>query len=160
MFDPLDGSANIEAGLPCGTIFGILRTSGSAREGRTAGPSTIVLPGRRLVAAGYCLYGPSTKLVFTLGEGVFEFTLEGEHGDGGGGGGGGRSEVGLGGGGLDFVLSRSNIRIPRSGNVRERGGGGEAESIWWRVGIHRSFCFVFVFCVSYLFAANKASHGK
>lgn len=117
MFDPLDGSANIEAGLPCGTIFGILRTSGSTREGRTAGPSTIVLPGRRLVAAGYCLYGPSTKLVFTLGEGVFEFTLEGGERNGDG-----EDAGGLGGGGLNFVLSGSNIRIPRSGNVcvRER----------------------------------------
>lgn len=112
MFDPLDGSANIEAGLPCGTIFGILRASGSAREGRKAGPSTVVLPGRRLVAAGYCLYGPSTKLVFTLGAGVFEFTLRGEGAQGGGG------EGGLGGGELDFVLTRSNLRIPRSGNVR------------------------------------------
>lgn len=117
VFDPLDGSANIEAGLPCGTIFGILRVSGSAREGQKAGPSTIVLPGRRLVAAGYCLYGPSTKLVFTLGSGVFEFTLEEEEEGGkaarrrGGGG-------GLGGGGLEFVLTRSNMRIPRSGHVR------------------------------------------
>lgn len=128
VFDPLDGSANIEAGLPCGTIFGILRTSGSTREGRKAGPGTIVLPGRRLVAAGYCLYGPSTKLVFTLGNGVFEFTLEGEgaaekqragrqretENSGSGGGGSGS---GLGGGNLNFVLSRSNMRIPQSGTV-------------------------------------------
>lgn len=119
VFDPLDGSANIEAGLPCGTIFGILRTSGSAREGNKAGPSTIVLPGRRLVAAGYCLYGPSTKLVFTLGEGVFEFTLEGdedvERDE--------RTDKGLGGGGLNFVLSRSNMIIPRRGKVRAEKGG-------------------------------------
>ena len=133
VFDPLDGSANIEAGLPCGTIFGILRTSGSAREGRKAGPGTIVLPGRRLVAAGYCLYGPSTKLVFTLGNGVFEFTLEGEGvaeqgagrrretGNSGSGSGGGGSGSGLGGGNLNFVLSRSNIRMPQSGKVNLRG---------------------------------------
>lgn len=116
VFDPLDGSANIEAGLPCGTIFGILRVSGSAREGQKAGPSTIVLPGRRLVAAGYCLYGPSTKLVFTLGAGVFEFTLlgEGQREEGEGGLG---DDGGLGGGGLEFVLTRSNMRIPRSGHV-------------------------------------------
>lgn len=135
VFDPLDGSANIEAGLPCGTIFGILRTSGSTREGLKAGPGTIVLPGRRLVAAGYCLYGPSTKLVFTLGNGVFEFTLEGEgateqqeaagwrpeagnSGSGSGSGGsGGASGGGLGGGNLNFVLSKSNMRIPQSGKV-------------------------------------------
>lgn len=126
MFDPLDGSANIEAGLPCGTIFGILRVSGSAREGQKAGPSTIVLPGRRLVAAGYCLYGPSTKLVFTLGAGVFEFTLQGEGLEEGVGGGGG--EAGLGGGGLEFVLTRSNMRIPRRGHVSLGGlvrGGGD-----------------------------------
>ena len=117
MFDPLDGSANIEAGLPCGTIFGILRVSGSAREGQKAGPSTIVLPGRRLVAAGYCLYGPSTKLVFTLGAGVFEFTLEGEGEEARGAQGKADGGAGLGGGGLEFVLTRSNMRIPRSGHV-------------------------------------------
>lgn len=131
VFDPLDGSANIEAGLPCGTIFGILRVSGSAREGQKAGPSTIVLSGRRLVAAGYCLYGPSTKLVFTLGAGVFEFTLQGEGGhegqDGEGRGGGGGGGVGLGGGGLEFVLTRSNMRIPRSGHVSSVG----LRSVWW-----------------------------
>lgn len=118
VFDPLDGSANIEAGLPCGTIFGILRTSGSAREGRTAGPSTIVLSGRRLVAAGYCLYGPSTKLVFTLGSGVFEFTLDEDvWGGSGANAGTERRGGGLGGGTLEFVLSRSNMRIPSSGKL-------------------------------------------
>ncbi|CBN75354.1 fructose 1,6-bisphosphatase [Ectocarpus siliculosus] len=130
VFDPLDGSANIEAGLPCGTIFGILRASGSAREGRKAGPSTVVLPGRRLVAAGYCLYGPSTKLVFTLGAGVFEFTLRGEVAQGGAG------EGGLGGGELDFVLTRSNLRIPRSGNVYSV---NEANSVSWSEAIQDYF---------------------
>ncbi|CAN0433894.1 unnamed protein product [Ectocarpus sp. 12 AP-2014] len=130
VFDPLDGSANIEAGLPCGTIFGILRASGSAREGRKAGPSTVVLPGRRLVAAGYCLYGPSTKLVFTLGAGVFEFTLRGEGAQGGG------AEGGLGGGELDFVLTRSNLRIPRSGNIYSV---NEANSVSWSEAIQDYF---------------------
>ncbi|CAM9743929.1 unnamed protein product [Ectocarpus sp. 4 AP-2014] len=130
VFDPLDGSANIEAGLPCGTIFGILRASGSAREGRKAGPSTVVLPGRRLVAAGYCLYGPSTKLVFTLGAGVFEFTLRGEGAQGGGG------EGGLGGGELDFVLTKSNLRIPRSGKVYSV---NEANSVSWSEAIQDYF---------------------
>ncbi|CAM9860290.1 unnamed protein product [Scytosiphon promiscuus] len=135
VFDPLDGSANIEAGLPCGTIFGILRVSGSAREGRKAGPSTIVLPGRRLVAAGYCLYGPSTKLVFTLGAGVHEFTLLGEGAEARGRG-EGEGRGGLGGGGLEFVLTRANMRIPRSGNIFSV---NEANSVSWSEAIQDFF---------------------
>lgn len=82
------------------------------------------------MAAGYCLYGPSTKLVFTLGNGVFEFTLEGEGAaeqdagrrresgkTGAGGGTGGGRDSGLGGGNLNFVLTKSNIRMPQRGKV-------------------------------------------
>ncbi|CAM9836416.1 unnamed protein product, partial [Discosporangium mesarthrocarpum] len=119
VFDPLDGSANIEAGLPCGTIFGVLRGTGTCiREGPRAGPSTIMLPGRRLVAAGYCLYGVNTRLVITLGNGVYEFTLD--------------EQLRREGGGWEFLLTKSKIRIPKRGricSVNEANSSGWSEAI-------------------------------
>jgi fructose-1,6-bisphosphatase I len=64
-FDPLDGSSNIDCGLPVGTIFGIFHADHDALQ-----------PGNNLVAAGYCLYSSATTLVFTLGDGVHGFTLD------------------------------------------------------------------------------------
>ncbi len=71
--DPLDGSANADANAPLGTIFGIFRRPA------TGAPPTerdFLRPGREMVAAGYLLYGPSTMLVYTVGEGVHGFTLD------------------------------------------------------------------------------------
>jgi len=73
LFDPLDGSSNIDFNIPVGTIFSVyLRLS-------EFGPGTLqdcLQPGRSLVAAGYILYGSSTMLVYTTGEGVHGFTLD------------------------------------------------------------------------------------
>ncbi len=79
LFDPLDGSSNIDVNVSVGTIFSVLRN-------QQTGPSTSIdesaflQPGREQVAAGYALYGPSTLLVLTLGHGVHGFTLDREMG--------------------------------------------------------------------------------
>jgi fructose-1,6-bisphosphatase I len=89
VFDPLDGSSNIDVDISVGTIFSVLRCPEGVSEPDAA---TFLQPGSRQVAAGYAVYGPSTVLVLTLGDGVHEFTLDREIGS--------------------FVLTRSNLRIP------------------------------------------------
>ncbi|MCI3135331.1 class 1 fructose-bisphosphatase [Phenylobacterium aquaticum] len=70
LFDPLDGSSNIDINVSIGTIFSILKAPGG-----TPDISSFLQPGREQVAAGYTVYGPQTMLVLTLGAGVFGFTL-------------------------------------------------------------------------------------
>lgn len=87
-FDPLDGSSNIDCNVSTGTIYGIY-------EKDNVGPgsiSDVLLPGTHLVAAGYCMYGSSTQLVLTMGNGVHAFTLDPSIGE--------------------FILTASNLRIP------------------------------------------------
>ncbi len=89
VFDPLDGSSNIDVNVSVGTIFSVLRCP----EGVTEPTAEHFLqPGTRQLAAGYCVYGPSTVLVLTLGDGVDVFTLDREHGS--------------------FVLTQRELRIP------------------------------------------------
>ena len=76
MFDPLDGSSNIDVNMSVGTIFSILPYSGNG----TVQTSDFFQSGDQQVAAGYALYGPSTLLVLTLGAGVDVFTLDREQG--------------------------------------------------------------------------------
>lgn len=93
MFDPLDGSSNIDVNVSVGTIFAIYR-----RKSDPSGPATtedFLQPGTRQVAAGYVLYGTSTILVYTTGSGVNGFTLDPSIGE--------------------FCLSHRNMRIPVSG---------------------------------------------
>jgi fructose-1,6-bisphosphatase I len=73
VFDPLDGSSNIDVNVNVGTIFSIYRRNEGA-QGSTL--QSILQPGRCQVAAGYVLYGPSTMLVYTAGRGVYGFTLD------------------------------------------------------------------------------------
>lgn len=98
VFDPLDGSSNIDVNVSVGTIFSILRQP-SLEEAHPAadGDSTNVLfpPGSRQVSAGYVVYGSSTILVYTTGLGVHGFTLD--------------PSIGA------FVLSHENIRMPDKG---------------------------------------------
>ncbi len=89
LFDPLDGSSNIDANIPVGTIFAIHRRTSS---GRTCDPEDFLQPGRSQVAAGYVIYGASTMFVYSTGSGVHGFTLDPEFGE--------------------YVLSHENIRIP------------------------------------------------
>lgn len=93
MFDPLDGSSNIDVNVSVGTIFAIYR-----RKSDPSGPATVedfLQPGTKQVAAGYVLYGTSTILVYTTGRGVNGFTLDPSIGE--------------------FCLSHRNMRIPESG---------------------------------------------
>lgn len=95
MFDPLDGSSNIDVNVSVGTIFAIYRRNSDA-----AGPATkddFLQPGTKQVAAGYVLYGTSTILVYTTGRGVNGFTLDPSIGE--------------------FCLSHRNMRIPENGNT-------------------------------------------
>ena len=89
LFDPLDGSSNIDVNVSIGTIFSVLKKP----EGhRGVTEDDFLQPGSRQVAAGYCVYGPQTTLVLTVGDGVAEFTLDREQGS--------------------FILVQENMRIP------------------------------------------------
>mgnify|MGYP000526251895 CR=1 FL=1 len=89
LFDPLDGSSNVDVNVSIGTIFSVLKKP----EG-SAGvlESDFLQPGRQQVAAGYCVYGPQTTLVLTVGDGVAMFTLDREQGS--------------------FTLTQENVQIP------------------------------------------------
>ncbi|MFC3552337.1 class 1 fructose-bisphosphatase [Lysobacter cavernae] len=89
LFDPLDGSSNIDVNISVGTIFSVLRCP----EGVTQAQDEHYLqPGTAQVAAGYCTYGPSTMLVLTIGNGTHAFTLDREVGS--------------------FMLTTRGMRIP------------------------------------------------
>jgi fructose-1,6-bisphosphatase I len=89
MFDPLDGSSNIDVNVSIGTIFSVLKKS----EGQQSlSEADFLQPGHQQVAAGYCVYGPQTTLVLTVGDGVAMFTLDREQGS--------------------FVLTQENVRVP------------------------------------------------
>ncbi|HFQ93410.1 MAG TPA: fructose-1,6-bisphosphatase, partial [Anaerolineae bacterium] len=89
VYDPLDGSSNIDVNVSIGTIFGIYRALDWDLRGRE---EDVLQPGRDLVAAGYVLYGSSTMLVYSTGQGVHGFTLDPELGE--------------------FLLSHQNMRLP------------------------------------------------
>ncbi len=86
LFDPLDGSSNIDVNISIGTIFSVL-----AKPSGSLDTASFLQPGRAQVASGYVLYGPQTLLVLTLGHGIAVFTLNHEH---------------------QFVLTQSNPIIP------------------------------------------------
>ncbi len=89
LFDPLDGSSNIDVNVSIGTIFSVLKKP----EGDAGVEEKDFLqPGHKQVAAGYCVYGPQTTLVLTVGDGVAMFTLDREQGS--------------------FVLTQENVQIP------------------------------------------------
>ncbi len=88
LFDPLDGSSNIDVNISVGTIFSVL----TKPEGRL-NTESFLQKGRDQVAAGYVLYGPQTQLVFTLKHGVFVFTLNENN---------------------EFVLTKENPQVPAS----------------------------------------------
>ncbi len=92
LFDPLDGSSNIDANVSVGTIFSVQRKVSDHERGCI---QDCLQAGHRQVAAGYVVYGSSTMLVYTTGNGVHGFTLEPSIGE--------------------FLLSHPNIRIPTPG---------------------------------------------
>ncbi len=77
LFDPLDGSSNIDVNVSVGTIFSVLKMPS---DGREVDESCFLQPGTEQAAAGYAIYGPSTQLVLTVGNGVHGFTLDREMG--------------------------------------------------------------------------------
>jgi fructose-1,6-bisphosphatase I len=77
LFDPLDGSSNIDVNISVGTIFSVLR---APNTGKAVTEADFMQPGTSQVAAGYSVYGPSTQLVLTVGDGVHGFTLDREMG--------------------------------------------------------------------------------
>ena len=91
-FDPLDGSSNIDVNVPVGTIFSVMR---KITRGVRGDLEDFLQPGRRQVASGYVIYGSSTMLVYTTGQGVHGFTLDPSIGE--------------------FLLSHPDIRIPARG---------------------------------------------
>ncbi len=108
--DPLDGSSNIDVNISIGTIFSIYR-----RKTPIGSPITeedIMQPGRDQVAAGYVLYGSSTMLVYTTGNGVNGFTYETSLGE--------------------FFLSHPNIQAPKTGKIYSINEGLELQ---WKTGI-------------------------
>ncbi len=88
LFDPLDGSSNIDVNVSIGTIFSVLKKP----EGSGVSEQDFLQAGAKQVAAGYCVYGPQTTLVLTVGDGVAMFTFDREQGS--------------------FVLTQENVRIP------------------------------------------------
>ena len=77
IFDPLDGSSNIDVNVSVGSIFSVLR----APQARAASTQDYLRPGRHQLAAGYAIYGPATMLVLTVGKGTHGFTLDREVGN-------------------------------------------------------------------------------
>ncbi|MCS6810703.1 MAG: class 1 fructose-bisphosphatase [Tepidimonas sp.] len=93
VFDPLDGSSNIDVNVSVGSIFSILRAPQEVIDsGRDVVAADFLQPGCQQLAAGYALYGPSTMLVLTVGTGVHGFTLDPNLGE--------------------FFLSHPDIRVP------------------------------------------------
>ena len=105
LFDPLDGSSNIDVNVPVGTIFSVVRKITRGRHGEM---EDILQPGRRQVAAGYVIYGSSTMMVYTTGQGAHGFTLDPSIGE--------------------FLLSHPNIRIPEEG--RYLSANDSYEELW------------------------------
>ena len=93
MFDPLDGSSNIDVNVPVGTIFSVVKKH--SRNGPRGELKDFLQPGRKQVAAGYVIYGSSTMLVYTTGQGAHGFTLDPSIGE--------------------FLLSHPDIKIPSTG---------------------------------------------
>ncbi|HQZ40921.1 MAG TPA: class 1 fructose-bisphosphatase [Vicinamibacterales bacterium] len=111
VFDPLDGSSNIDYNVAVGTIFAIFRRRTPSGPGTTA---DVLRSGREIVAGGYLVYGSSTMLVYTTGHGVNGFTLEPSIGE--------------------FLLTHPNIRIPDKPKYYSVNQGNEK---YWTEGVRR-----------------------
>jgi len=112
VYDPLDGSSNIDVNASIGTIFAIHRKI-TPGEGRGT-MADVLQPGNRLIAAVYVIYGSSTMLVYSTGQGVHGFTLDPRVGE--------------------FLLSHPNIRIPSPGQYYSVNQGYEK---FWTLGVYR-----------------------
>ena len=111
LFDPLDGSSNIDVNVSIGTIFAVHRKITTGEKGMLA---DILQPGYKLVAAGYVIYGSSTMMVYSTGQGVHGFTLDPSVGE--------------------FLLSHPDIRIPDPPKFYSCNQGYEKQ---WTYGVRR-----------------------
>lgn len=104
-FDPLDGSSNIDVNISIGTIFSILKKSDDSKPNI----NDLLKNGDSIVAAGYCLYGSSTMMVLSIGNGsVNGYTLDSNYGE--------------------FVLTHPDMKVPKKGNIYSINEGNY--SIW------------------------------
>ncbi len=94
LYDPLDGSSNLDINLNVGSIFSIRQQEGNDEDGEAL---DLLQNGHKQIAAGYILYGPSTMLVYSIGTGVHAFTLDPSLGE--------------------FILTNENIQIPPHGPI-------------------------------------------
>jgi len=111
LYDPLDGSSNIDVNVSIGTIFSVHRKFTRGERGTI---EDVLQRGKRLVAAGYVIYGSSTMMVYTTGQGVHGFTLD----------------MGVG----EFLLSHPNITIPQKAKYYSVNHGHEK---YWTPGFRR-----------------------
>jgi fructose-1,6-bisphosphatase I len=111
LFDPLDGSSNIDYNVSVGTVFSILRKISPGERGSL---EDLLQPGYRQVAAGYIVYGSSTMMVYTTGSGVHGFTLDPSVGE--------------------FLLSHPEIHIPKKPTYYSINQGYE---LHWSEGVRR-----------------------
>jgi fructose-1,6-bisphosphatase I len=116
LYDPLDGSSNIDVNVSIGTIFSIFRKKSQSERGE---PSDCVQRGSEQVASGYVIYGSSVMLVYTTGTGVNGFTLDPQIGE--------------------FFLSHPNIRTPDRGKIYSINEGNSAH---WTEETHRYISYL------------------
>ena len=109
LYDPLDGSSNIDALVTIGTIFSIYRRVTPSGKGTM---QDCIQPGYKQIAAGYCIYGSSTMLVYTTGDGTHGFTFDPSIGE--------------------FILSHEDIKIPGRGKIYSVNEGNYR---WWHSGV-------------------------
>ena len=111
LYDPLDGSSNIDANVNIGTIFSIYRR---VTPGGKGSMQDCLQPGYKQIASGYVVYGSSTMMVYTTGDGVHGFTLDPSIGE--------------------FLLSHENIQIPKRGKIYSVNEGNYR---WWHDGMKK-----------------------
>jgi fructose-1,6-bisphosphatase I len=112
LFDPLDGSSNIDVNISVGTIFSIYKRI--TQDGKPGSIEDFLQKGLNQVAAGYILYGSSTIFVYTTGEGVYGFTLDPSFGE--------------------FLLSHDDIQIPKKSHVYSI---NEGNYLYWHPGVKK-----------------------
>lgn len=118
LFDPLDGSSNIDVNVSIGTIFSIYRRV-TPNDGSQGTLEDCLQPGYRQVAAGYVVYGSSTIFVYTAGDGVHGFTLDPAFGE--------------------FLLSHKNIKIPSKANIYSINEGNYK---YWHPGLKKYIKYI------------------
>jgi fructose-1,6-bisphosphatase I len=94
LYDPIDGSSNVDININVGSIFAIRQQEGDDADGKA---QDLLSDGRKQIAAGYILYGPSTMLVYSIGKGVHSFVLDPSLGE--------------------FILADENIQVPNHGAI-------------------------------------------